>query len=243
MWIFWISKNVFLMGIFEFGANLKLFNCFYTNSNVCAIFTKWPPPFVARILRKQWHIRINNDVLDLSPPQLAWNFVQAMMLVLFLADETLYFASNLRKQVTHLYKQCCAWPHAIFGAKFCTNNDACSIFSRVKRCALSQTCANNDTYSKCLIAHHWHNINKYCKIKLCISKLSLRPREFIPSHFIKKTVFNKKYFIEGCNTCTLCDAKTKFSSFLCKAYSYKDSSTKEKIKYIDILWNENNLQG
>ena len=59
-----------------------------------------------------------------------------------------------------------------FGAKFCANNDACSIFSRVKRCALSQTCANSDTYSKCLIAHHWHNINKYCKIKLCISKLS-----------------------------------------------------------------------
>ena len=123
-----------------------------------------------------------------------------------------------------------------FGAKFCTNNDACSIFSRVKRCALSQTCANNDTYSKCLIAHHWHNINKYCKIKLCISKLSLRPREFIPFPFYKKKQYSiKNTLLRGATRAPFVMLKRNFHRFYARLYSYKDSSTKEKIKYIDIL--------
>ena len=66
VWIFELQKFV-LMGIFEFGANLKLFAFVQTAMYVVFLSSDLHPPFVARILHKQWHICINNDALDLSP--------------------------------------------------------------------------------------------------------------------------------------------------------------------------------
>ena len=133
---------------------------------------------------------------------LARNFAQTMTRVLFLAEWNIVLCLKLAQTVTHLYKQCCAWPHAIFWREILHKQwTRVLFFSRVKRCTLSQTCANNDTYSKCLIAHHWHNMNKYCKIKLCISKLSLRPREFMPFPFYKKKQYSIKNTLLRSATC------------------------------------------
>ena len=97
-----------------------------------------------------------------------------------------------------------------FGAKFCANNDAYSILAEwnVVLCLkLAQTVTLIQNVSLPIIG----TISiRYCKTKLCISKLSLRHVNLCLSHFIKRNNIQKNTLLWGATRSPLVMLKWNF---------------------------------